>query len=334
MRLIISFTLTICSLALWGQTTWSLAWSEEFSGTQLDTSKWNYEIGTGNSGWGNNELQYYTASNQNLFLQNGLAHIVAKSQTFGTSNYTSARITTSEKFNFTYGRLEARIKIPFGNGLWPAFWLLGQNINTVSWPTCGEIDIMEHVSNSPNIYGTAHWDNNGHQSSGGSSSINDNAFHLYTIEWDSLSIQWYMDGLLYFTLPITATTFDAFHQPFFIILNLAVGGNWPGSPDNSTIFPSEMLVDYVRYYQPEIANGISSHPASELSYRYIDNTLILQSTGDIQGEYSLLDMTGKSIQLGKINNGASVTLNGISTGIYLLQIKSNGNNWVQKISIP
>ena len=334
MRIINLFFLILCSLASNGQTTWNLTWSEEFGGTQLDTSHWNFEIGTGNSGWGNNELQYYTASSQNLFLQNGFAHFVARAQPFGTSNYTSARITTSEKFNLTYGRLEARIKIPIGNGLWPAFWLLGQNINSVSWPACGEIDIMEHVSNSPNIHGTAHWNNNGHQSSGGTASMNDTDFHLYTIQWDSLSIQWYLDGLPYFTLPITSPTFDAFHQPFFIILNLAVGGNWPGSPDINTPFPSEMWVDYVRYYQPEISTDIPSSSSRDLTFHCIDNNLYIQNLNNLQGEYSLLDITGKFIQSGKLNNSTSVALSDISTGIYLMQIRSEHLNQVFKISIP
>ncbi len=334
MRIINLFFLILCSLASNGQTTWNLTWSEEFVGTQLDTSHWNFEIGTGNSGWGNNELQYYTASSQNLFLQNGFAHFVARAQPFGTSNYTSARITTSEKFNLTYGRLEARIKIPNGNGLWPAFWLLGQNINSVSWPACGEIDIMEHVSNSPNIHGTAHWNNNGHQSSGGTASMNDNDFHLYTIQWDSLYIQWYLDGLPYFTLPITSPTFDAFHQPFFIILNLAVGGNWPGSPDATTPFPSEMLVDYVRYYQPEITDNITSQTISQLSYQYSDNSLVIQCAEELHGEYSFVDMTGKTIQAGKINNGACLSISGTNAGIYLLQVRSNNICKVYKICIP
>ena len=244
------------------QTTWNLIWSEEFNGAQINTQQWNYDIGTGNWGWGNNELQYYTNQSANLSVSNGLATFRALDQPFGNSNYTSARIQSKNKFSVQYGKIEARMKLPMGQGLWPAFWMLGQNIDDVSWPQCGEIDIMEHVNNNPYINGTVHWYQNGHQSSGSSISTDITQFHLYSIEWDEDKIQWFVDGILYKTFNIQNSVHNAFHQPFFIIMNVAVGGLWPGSPDNTTIFPAEMVVDYVRVYQPETV-GISENNLKE-----------------------------------------------------------------------
>jgi beta-glucanase (GH16 family) len=334
MRLIIFSVLTMCSLALQGQTTWSLIWSDEFSGNTLNTSNWNFDIGTGNWGWGNNELQYYTNSNQNLFLANGLLHIMAKQQAFGTSNYTSARINSSNKFNFTYGRLEARIKLPMGQGLWPAFWLLGQNINEVSWPECGEIDVMEHVNNNDYINGTLHWNQNGHQYNGSTTSFDPEAFHQYMIEWDENKIQWFIDGISFKTMNITSNNMSAFHQPFFVILNLAVGGLWPGSPDNTTPFPSEMLVDYVRYYQPEIVNDISEEQNTELGYYISNDKLFVPNNENLMGDYKIIDISGKTAHSGIITSNEGISLSGISTGLYFLQINSNSKNWIRKIYIP
>lgn len=326
--------LTICSLALRGQTTWSLMWSDEFSGNTLNTNNWNFDIGTGNWGWGNNELQYYTNSNQNLFLANGLLHIMAKQQAFGTSNYTSARINSSNKFNFTYGRIEARIKLPMGQGLWPAFWLLGQNINEVSWPACGEIDVMEHVNNNDYINGTLHWNQNGHQYNGSTASFDPEAFHQYMIEWDENKIQWFIDGISFKTMNITSNNMSAFHQPFFVILNLAVGGLWPGSPDNTTVFPSEMLVDYVRYYQPEIVNDISEEQNAELRYYISNDKLFVLNNENLMGDYKLIDISGKTAHSGIIGSNEGISLSGISTGLYFLQINGSSKNWIQKIYIP
>lgn len=334
MRLIALSFLTICSLALRGQTTWSLSWSEEFSGNALDQTVWNYDIGTGNWGWGNNELQYYTNSSQNLFLENGMAHIVARQQNFGTSNYTSARINTSNKFNFTYGRLEARIKLPMGQGLWPAFWLLGQNINEVSWPSCGEIDVMEHVNNNDYINGTLHWNQNGHQYNGSTASFDHNAFHQYMIEWDENKIKWFIDGISFKTMTITSSNMNAFHSPFFIILNLAVGGQWPGSPDNTTSFPAEMLVDYVRYYQPQVVDVSKEELSQEVYIESNKQGIILHNVVDLIGQYEIYNLQGQIIDSGIAFDKQPISTNTFAAGIYVFKyISKNQNTQVFKVHL-
>ncbi len=314
--------LTICSLTMKGQTTWSLIWSDEFSGNTLNSDNWNFDIGTGNWGWGNNELQYYTNSYQNIFLANGVLHIMAKQQSFGTSNYTSSRINTSNKFNFTYGRLEARIKLPMGQGLWPAFWLLGQNINEVSWPACGEIDVMEHVNNNDYINGTLHWNQNGHQYNGSTASFDPNTFHQYMIEWDETKIQWFIDGINFKTVNITSNSMSAFHEPFFIILNLAVGGLWPGSPDNTTLFPSEMLVDYIRYYQPDVVSEIISIDNNQEQIFIHENQLSVDHLKDDNNTLSVINCLGQVVLQNQISNNASIDIGHLNAGIYIVQIDS------------
>ncbi len=241
-------------------TSWNLVWSDEFNGTSLNTSNWSCEIGTGSSGWGNNELQYYTDRTQNLQVTDGNLVITARKESYGGMNYTSARIKTQELQSFTYGKIEARIKLPSGQGLWPAFWMLGTNISSVDWPKCGEIDIMERVNNNSNVTGAVHWDANGQAYYGQvSGDLDFSQYHVYSIEWDANYIRWYVDGTQYNAIYIengTGNT-EEFQKPFFLLLNLAVGGNWPGSPDSSTPFPSQMQVDYVRVYQSSSTNIVS-----------------------------------------------------------------------------
>lgn len=263
--------------------TWNLIWSDEFNGTSIDDTKWTHELGTGDWGWGNNELQYYTASTNNSFASNGELHILAKEQVINNSDYSSARIVTKDKFSFQYGKVEARLKAPAGQGLWPAFWMLGQNISTVGWPQCGEIDVLEHVNNNPYVNGTAHWNNNGHVYYGGQSYLNVEDYHNYSIIWNESTIRYFVDGIQFFSLN-TANNINSteeFHNNFFFILNLAVGGNWPGSPDASTVFPAEMVVDYIRVYQQntiaveeESANEINCYPNPANNVFNVDNPFL------------------------------------------------------------
>jgi beta-glucanase (GH16 family) len=232
--------------------TWQLIWSDEFNGTSLNTANWTYDTGTGSGGWGNNELEYYTNRPQNVQVVNGNLVITALKESYGGVNYTSARIKTKGLQTWTYGKIEARMKIPVGQGIWPAFWMLGSNIDGVGWPACGEIDIMEHVNNTPTVQGTMHWDNNGHASYGTASPALDfSQYHVYSVEWDTSSIKWFVDGTQYLEGNIlnNINGTNEFHNPFFILFNLAVGGNWPGNPDGSTVFPAQMYVDYVRVYR-------------------------------------------------------------------------------------
>ncbi len=233
-----------------------LVWHDEFSAASLDRQNWTYEIGDGCPnlcGWGNNELQYYRE--QNTQLKDGLLVVEARKEQFSGRGYTSSRIISKDKVSLQFGRVDIRAKMPKGQGLWPALWMLGQNIDEVSWPACGEIDIMEMVGGNNRekvVHGTAHWDFNGHVASGGSKTSDrplSDAFHVYTIVWDEQSIKWYLDDQPYFELPVTEDHQTEFQKPFFFIMNVAVGGDWPGAPDVSTIFPTRMYVDYIRAFQ-------------------------------------------------------------------------------------
>lgn len=235
-------------------TEWSLIWSDEFSGTQLNANNWTAEIGGG--GWGNNELQYYTANESNVTLNDGKLHITARQENIGNYNYTSSRLITKDLMEFQYGKIEARMKLPLGAGLWPAFWMLGANISEVSWPQCGEMDIMEHINSDPGIHGTLHWNDDGHDYQGATYSVNIDEFHIYGLIWNEAGASFYVDGIIYYQFQFAAenNTIPIMNMPYFLLLNLAVGGNWPGNPNDPSVFPATMEVDYVRLYQQMISN--------------------------------------------------------------------------------
>ena len=239
---------------------WTLTWSDDFegiAGTSPDKLKWTYDIGTGNNGWGNSELEYYTNRPSNVQLNGeGQLVITARKESFSGSGYTSARIKTQGLFSQTYGRFEARIKTTTGPGIWPAFWLLGDNISEVSWPQCGEIDIMEQRGQEPSVtHGTVH----GPGYFGGNAKTKafglltgrfDMDFHVYAIEWGEDYIDFFIDDFLYQRIqPNDLTGEWVFNKPFFIILNVAVGGNYVGYPTTGTPFPQSMIIDYVRVYK-------------------------------------------------------------------------------------
>ena len=239
---------------------WKLVWSDEFNqpdGSSPDPANWGYDIGGG--GYGNNELENYTSRTNNARIEGGQLVIEANQENYGGNNYTSARMLTKGKWSWAYGRIEARIKIPRGLGIWPAFWTLGTNIDSVGWPTCGEIDIMENIGKEPSlVHGTIHGP--GYSGADGitasyalakSQSFADD-FHVFAVEWEPNVIRFYADDHLYATrtpadLPKGAKW--VYDHPFFLLLNVAVGGPWPGSPDATTVFPQVMLVDYVRVYR-------------------------------------------------------------------------------------
>lgn len=228
---------------------WSMVWADEFNYAGLpDTSKWDNEAGFIR----NNELQYYTKQRiDNSVVANGNLMIIGKKEQYKSANYTSASLVTDGKFNWTYGKIDARIKLPAGQGLWPAFWMLGQNIHQIGWPGCGEIDIMEHINNEKLVHGTLHWHNEKHVSSGNTTPCDVTKYHNYTVEWDSEAVKWFLDGEKYWEVDIKdgVNSSEEFHLPHYIILNLAIGGNWPKNPDETTVFPDTMFVDYVRVYQ-------------------------------------------------------------------------------------
>ena len=226
----------------------SLIWSDEFNTAgSPDPSKWGYDIGAG--GWGNAELQYYTNRTDNAVVSGGTLKIIAKAENFSGSAYTSARLLTKNKFSFKYGKVEISAKLPAGVGTWPATWMLGDNISTVPWPACGEIDIMEHLGRQINkIYGTLHYPGNSGANGVGSTITISNAttaFHKYTLEWSSTTIKFLVDDVVFFTFANTASL--PFNQNFFLIFNMAMGGNF-GGPVDPAFVSAMMEIDYVRVY--------------------------------------------------------------------------------------
>lgn len=261
---------------------WTLVWNDEFNGpngSAPDPKHWHV-IEAGN-GFGNDELEYYTARSKNVVLQDGNLLITARREGWrgadGVRHYTSARLESKGLFDVQYGRVEARMKTPAGQGIWPAFWMLGSNIDAVGWPDCGEIDVMENIGREPNaIHGTLHGPGySGAEALGKALTLPDSArvaddYHTYAVEWEPGQIRFYIDSTLYATRTAADVAGNrwVFDHPFYILLDLAVGGDWPGNPDQHTKFPARMLVDYVRVYQrtvqapaheasaPERANAI------------------------------------------------------------------------------
>jgi beta-glucanase (GH16 family) len=240
---------------------WQLVWQDEFDDDELDPDKWSFQFGTGSdeglTNWGNNELQYYTDREENLFVEDGHLHIVAHRESFGGMQYTSARIRTRGKGDWMYGRFEIRAKLPQGQGIWPAIWMLPTKEN-FQWPRDGEIDIMEMVGHEPHkVHGTVHYGPDWPQNKwkGRSYTLKEGIFaddfHIFSIEWKVNEIQFFVDGNHYFTAnpSLLAPENYPFNNTFHLIMNLAVGGDWPGNPDSTTQFPQALVVDYVRVYQ-------------------------------------------------------------------------------------
>jgi uncharacterized protein (TIGR03437 family) len=253
-----AFLYTLFACAPLSAQNWKLVWSDEFEGpanTQPNAAKWGYDIGN-NNGWGNDERESYTNSPANAALDgngNLVIHVLNQPQ-----GITSARIKTQDKFAIAYGKIEARIQIPYGQGIWPAFWMLGANITDAGWPQAGEIDVMENIGKEPaTVHATVHGP--GYSGANGignkytlASGRFADAFHVFTVEWKPTSLEFFVDGISYHkvtpqTLP--AGTQWVYNTPFFILLNVAAGGQWPGPPDTTTTYPQTMTVDYVRVYR-------------------------------------------------------------------------------------
>ncbi len=240
---------------------WQLAWSDDFdgtSGTLPDATKWTYDIGTGDNGWGNKELEYYTNRPENISMDgNGNLVITAIKESFQGSSYTSARIKTKGLLEQKYGRFEARIKTPYGQGLWPAFWMLGANSETATWPLCGEIDIMELRGQKPNLVQSA-LHGPGYYGANPITGTNvlpnsryDTEFHIFAVEWDENKIDFFVDNYLFRRVEKTEVESKGqwvYDHPFYLLLNVAVGGNFLGDPNTQTSFPQKMTIDYVKVY--------------------------------------------------------------------------------------
>lgn len=250
---------------------WQLVWHDEFEGVYgaaPDPAKWEHE--RGGEGWGNHELQFYTEQTDNAALDGNSCLVITAHEVpafeqanrtcwYGPCRFTSARLVTYQKFSFTYGLVEARLKIPFGQGIWPALWMLGDNFPEIGWPACGEIDIMENIGREPGIvHGTVHGPGySGGDGIGGTHVLPPgltlrDEFHVVAVDWQPTGIRWYFDNQQFFELlpeHIPAGTAWPFDHPFFILMNVAVGGDWPGGPDTTTTFPQMMLIDFIRVFQ-------------------------------------------------------------------------------------
>jgi beta-glucanase (GH16 family) len=319
---------------------WNRVWADEFSGASYDTTNWIPEIYTNNG-----ELQTYTNSPENIQVNDGQLHLIAKDE--GANVYTSGRLITRNKFSFKYGRVEGRMKVPQARGSFPAFWMLGANIKEISWPACGELDIMEHINSENKFYGTVHWDNGGHTLQGSNLMSNAALYHTFSTEWDSTRIRIYLDGVQYYEHVISAanSTLDEFTKPFFLLLNHAVAG-WADVPDNTSVFPSSFDIDYVRVYQKNKSNGTlapSNVISNVLTLNYVDclptfnddslneqlaqkhfnlfpnpnsGTFIFQ--GKLGESYFIVNELGQVISKIELKNSESLEITGLQSGMYVV----------------
>jgi beta-glucanase (GH16 family) len=325
---------------------WQLVWDDEFNGSSLNTTNWTFDIGNGSGGWGNNELEYYTSRPQNVYVTNGLLHIAAQKESYSGFNYTSAKLKSSGLFSQKYGRFEFYARLPQGQGYWPALWMMPQNSVYGGWAASGEIDVMENRGSNPtNVLGTIHYGGSyPHNVYSAGPSFNFPAgdsvtnFHLYALEWTDHAIRWYVDGQLYETQtswwsssnPTNTSIRNPypapFDQKFYIIMNLAVGGNFGGNPDGTTVFPGEMQVDYVRAYN--LISVPPPPPLLKLRVPFDDHSGSTTTPGDTNGGGANVTLqmangagTGSDYH-GATNSGVV----GILNGSRALDFTSNGAN--------
>jgi len=325
-----------------------LVWSDEFDGTEVDPSKWTFMLGDGTeyglpSGWGNNELQHYLA--ENATVANGFLTITAKEESVGGRDYTSARLRTLGKGDWTFGRMEMRAKMPIGRGLWPAFWMLPSDTVYGTWAASGEIDIVEYIGSHPEwVFGTIHygapWPNNTHSTTAtpappGSTFHED--FHVFALEWEFGELRWYVDDTLYATRTRWHTTGGPFPAPFdvdfHVLLNLAVGGNLPGPPDPATVFPQELVVDYVRVYQLPPSVVITRPTAGEVFAAGDDVTITVDVT-DYSSIQRVQFLQGKAV-LGEVTTPPyELTVPRVAAGCYSLKARAQDESGMWDASVP
>jgi len=294
--------------------TYQQVWADEFNGTAVNTSNWVFETGN-NNGWGNNEKEYYQAANATVV--NGALQITARKENVGGFGYTSARMKTQGLKDFKYGRMEARMKLPLGQGLWPGFWMMGSNISSVGWPQCGEIDIMEHVNADNTIFGTAHWNNNGHVQYGKTTTVtNPGDWHVYSVDWTPTAITWFVDGAQYCVIDITNGTGNtgAFQNPFFILLNLAVGGNLTGGGIDDSKLPATLYVDYVRVSQLTTTATTGTSRTLQAEAANVNHGMVAEACSD----------TGGGQDMGYVDAGDYLVFSNINfpvTGTYTIDYR-------------
>ncbi|MEA3462883.1 MAG: family 16 glycosylhydrolase [Bacteroidota bacterium] len=357
-KIFLLFGLVLAVNGLAGQS-WRLVWADEFDGDTLNTNKWSYMIGDGTEygipGWGNNELQYY--QEENVSVGDGVMTITAKRENVETSQFTSGRIRTIDMGDWTYGRFEFRAKMPVGKGLWAAIWMLPTDENYGGWAASGEIDIMEYLGDdTTKVYGTIHyggqWPENEHR---GTDYVTDDtafhkAFHTFALEWEEGKLRWYVDGELFQNLGTgmwysSAADFPApFNRRFHLLINLAVGGNWPGDPDANTHFPQRLVVDYVRVYQDGVS-GLNeesaelelgqNHPnpfddLSEISFSLISEEEVLLEVYDSTGR-KVRTLADKSFGPG--THKVAVEARDLEPGIYSYRLQTGSSSSVKQMLI-
>jgi beta-glucanase (GH16 family) len=338
-----------------------LIWSDEFNGSI--SGNWAYE--TGGGGWGNAELEYYRQ--QNATCQNNCLVITAKKESYGGYAYTSARMHTIPSWKF--GFFETKATLPATSGMWPGFWMLGSNIGSVGWPSCGEIDIMENVNGNNTVYGTMHWNVNGHVSYGGNTNTTITGSHYYQVNWNTNAIKWYVDGNCYCTANISnkINNTGCFQNNFYILINMAVGGNWPGN--NIGALPASFWLDYVRVYQAssatksaingvvnyeptfnangsfkefvaETTTGINSVEASNiemypsiLSKSGMLNIKLNQYDASANVTIHVFNMAGQCV-INKIESSSQISFNpGLNSGLYSVKITNGSTTSTYKLVI-
>jgi len=330
----------LLALPLSARAGWQLVWSDEFDGSSIDSSHWTFDIGTGPPypGWGNDELEYYTSRPQNAYVSNGVLHIVAIQENYMGSSYTSAKLKSSGRFAKKYGRFEWRAKLPRGQGYWPALWMMPQDSVYGGWAASGEIDVVEVRGSNPfNVLGTLHfgdlWPNNDQSHgpsftfTGGDSVTN---FHTYALEWTNNAVRWYIDNQLYETQtswwsaggPYPAP----FDQPFYLIMNLAVGGNFGGNPDGTAVFPGEMQVEYVRVYDWDyVPPPPPPAPVLKLRYRFDNTSTGTTAPSDTNGGAAnvALQMLNGAGVAANYHGAANSGVGGAQTGSRALDFSAN-----------
>lgn len=339
---------------------WKLVWADEFDGDTLNTDLWSYQLGTGTdyglpAGWGNNELQYY--QEDNVSVADGVLTITARRENVATSQFTSGRIRTIEKGDWTYGRFEFRAKMPVGKGLWAAIWMLPTDEAYGGWASSGEIDIMEFLGDdSTKVHGTIHyggtWPNN--ESRGTDYVTGDTAFnstfHTFALEWEEGNLRWYVDGEEFQNLGAgmwysSAAAFPApFNRDFHLLINLAVGGNWPGNPDGSTQFPQKLVVDYVRVYQDGVS-GLDQDQSGQELEQNIPNPFaeISEITFSLASEEQVIlevfDSTGRKVRtlaersFGSGTHKIAFKAEGLEPGIYSYRLQTGSRSSVKQMLI-
>jgi beta-glucanase (GH16 family) len=312
---------------------WDLIWADEFNGPNIDNTKWSISNGASNV---NQELEYYSNSANNVFIQNGCLVLRAIKENVGGRNYTSGKMTSAGKGDWLYGRFEVRAKLNNGQGMWPAIWMMPTDNAYGGWPASGEIDIMELLGNQPNkIYSTLHWATNGaNTQSQGTYTFKTgtfaDTFHVFAFEWEAGKQRMYVDDSLFYT----GTHGAPFDKRFYFILNVAVGGSWPGNPDASTVFPNDMVVDYARVYQKSTSTrepAARTSLESEIVPFVLQNGQVLMKNGG-QGEVTLLDLTGRAIQRQQLFAGQGCSIRkDLPDGMYLLKVISESRTYCKKL---